>query len=172
MTSLKKLDRVIHQVKTLLDALPSREEIAELVEGIDKIVRILTQINSSLSNLPSFEEIARAKESLEKLEFILSHNPLLRNVLTKKRKRSSKPSPSLEISRERVLKELQSFFQLSESELRNRLTQGKRYSKKFLQSLLSELGRRVPSKATKKEMIDQIAVAIVTRRTYKGIRGD
>jgi hypothetical protein len=172
MSNIKAWNKVMRQLKGLLDALPPREDRDELVRVINEIVSVLTQVGSSLSTLPTSEEAAEAKEALGKLEFILNRNPLLRGVALKaKRERVSRVSQPVETSREDILQEIEALAQLSEGDLRTQLNQDERYSKEFLRSILSELGRKAPSRASKGQIIDQIVVAITTRRTYEGLRG-
>jgi hypothetical protein len=174
MSSIKAWKKLVHQLRRLLESLPPREERDELVRAINEIVDTLSQVSSSLSSLPASEEASEARAALEKLEFILNRNPLLRDISFKaKPKRISfKISPPIQISREEVLHEIEVLSKLSKDELRIHLSQDIRYSKKFLSLILSELGRSVPSKATKDQIIDEIVTAITTRRTYEGLRGD
>jgi hypothetical protein len=173
MSSIKAWKKLVHQLRRLLESLPPREERDELVRAINEIVDMLSQVSSSLSSLPASEEASEARKVLEKLEFILNRNPLLRDISFKaKPKRISKVSPLIQISREEVLHEIEVLSKLSKEELRIHLSQDIRYSKKFLSLILSELGRSVPSKATKDQIIDEIVTAITTRRTYEGLRGD
>jgi len=173
MSSVKKWRKVTNQLRLVLESLPSSEERDELVTAINEIVKILTQLSSSLNNLPTVEEATRAKEALEKLEFILEHNVLLRQKPSKAKQKRDEKAPRLaKISREDIQREIQILTQLSEEEMKKRLKQSKNYSKEFLRLILSELGRRVSSKATKQEMIDQITIAITTKRTYEGLSGN
>lgn len=172
MTNFKEWGKMIRQLKELLEVLPSQEEREEVVSAIKEIMTILSQIGDSLSSLPTREEAAKAREGLERLEFVLERNPLLRSVSFKevKPKPVPKASQPTEIPQESVLREVEELTQLPEEQLQMRLSQDERYSKRFLLSILSALGRQVSSKATKKEIIDQIVVTIVNRRTYEGLR--
>lgn len=173
MSNIKNWNKVVRQLKSFLEALPQREERDELVKTLKEIVHVLNNVADSFNSLPTSEEAAKAKEAVERLEFILKHNPFLRGVSFKGRQGlvTKFPQP-IQISKEDTINEIEALTNLSEKDLRRRLNQNERYSKEFLRSILSELGRKTQSKATKGEMIDQILVAISTRRTYEGLRGE
>lgn len=178
MTNVRKWQGVIRQLKVLLETLPSPEERDVIVRGIRGIVDVLDELGRSLGNLPTSTEAAKAKDALERLENILGRNPLLR-VGSPKTKETSAPKPTqrrvkpLEgsIPKDGILREIDALSQLPEGALRNRLHQQSHYSKDLLRLILAELGRRTPSKVTRNEMIEQIVVTIVNRRTYEGLRG-
>jgi hypothetical protein len=179
MTSVKKWQSVIRQLKALLEALPSPEEREVAVRGITEIMDVLGEVGRSLGNLPTSTEAARAKDALERLETILGRNPLLRGSLAKARETSAPKLPRhrakpLEVSipRDDILREIDTLSRLPEDALRTRLRQQDHYSRELLRSILVELGRRTPSKATRNEMTEQIVVTIINRQTYEGLRGN
>lgn len=179
MSSLKKWQSNVRQLKALLDSLPSREEREEVVRGISEVITILGEVGKSLGSLPTSQEAAKAKDALEDLENILARNPLLRATPPKNKKtlvarhpQRRGESSGMPIARDDVLEEIGAISQLPEDALRNRLQQRDRYSRELLRSILAELGRRAPAKATRHEMIDQIVVTIVNRRTYEGLGGN
>lgn len=178
MTSVKKWQGIIRQLKVLLETLPSPEERDDIVRGIAGIVDVLDELGRSLGNLPTSTEAAKAKDALERLENILGRNPLLRAgpVKTKgtsalRPPRGSRKPSGVSIPKDDILKEIDTLSQLPEDSLRMRLQQQDHYSKEFLRLLLAELGRRASSKVTRNEMIEQIVVTIINRRTYEGLRG-
>lgn len=173
MSSIKNWNKVVRQLKAILEAFPKQEERDELVKTLKEMVHVLNNVADSLISLPTTEEAAKAKEAMERLEFIMKHNPLLRKVSFKTSpERGTKVPKPIQISREDTLHEIEKLTHLSEEDLRKRLNQEELYSKGFLRSILSELGRKTQSKASKGEMIDQILTAISTKRTYEGLRGE
>lgn len=178
MTNTRKWQGVIRQLKVLLETLPSPEEKDEIVRGITGIVSMLDELGRSLGNLPTSTEAAKAKDALERLEDVLGRNPLLRvgapkwreSCAPKAPRRRIKPS-EVSIPKDNILREIETLSQLPEDALRTRLQQQDRYSIDLLRSILAELGRRTPSKVTRKEMIEQVVVTIINRRTYEGLRG-
>ena len=179
MTNVRKWQGVIRQLKVLLETLPSPEERDDIVREIRGLVDVLDELGRSLGNLPTSTEAAKAKDALERLENILGRNPLLR-VRPPKTKGTSVPKPPargrkpLEVSipKDDILKEIDTLNQLPEDALRMRLRQQDHYSKEFLRLILAELGRRASIKVTRNEMIEQIVVTIINRRTYEGLRGN
>jgi hypothetical protein len=142
MSNIKNWNKVVRQLKSVLEALPQHEERDELVKTLKEIVHVLNNVADSFSSLPTSEEAAKAKEAMERLDFILKHNPLLRGVSFKGRSgRVTKIPKSIQISREDTIHEIEALTYLSEEDLRTRLNQNERYSKEFLRSILSELGR-------------------------------
>jgi len=179
MTNARKWHGVMRQLKALLETLPSSEERDDIVRGIRGIVDVLDELGRSLGSLPTSTEAAKAKDALERLENILGRNPLLRMAPTKTQRASApKPAgrrikpPEVSIAKDDVLKGIDALSQLPEDALRTRLQHQDEYSKEFLRLMLAELGKRVSSKATRNEMIEQIVVAIINRRTYEGLRGN
>jgi len=176
MANMRKWQSVIRQSRALLETLPSPEERDDIVRGIRGIVKVLNELSGSLGNLPTSTEAAEAKNALERLENILGRNPLLR-VGSPKTKETSTPKPprrsikpsEASIRKDDILREIDSLSQLPEDTLRMRLQQQDHYSKGFLRLVLSELGRRTSSKVTRNEMIEQIVVTIINRRTYEGL---
>lgn len=179
MSNVRKWQSVIRQLKVLLEMLPSPEERDDIVRGIGGIVGVLEELRGSLGSLPTSAEAAKAKDALEKLENILERNPLLRVGSPKTKETGArKPprrrieSPEMFIPTDDILREIATLSKLPEDTLRKRLQQQDHYSKEFLRSILSELGRRESSRVPRNEMIEQIVVTVVNRRTYEGLRGN
>lgn len=177
MSNFRKWQSVLRQVRLITADLPSPEEKAEILRGIADIIDVLNALGKSLGGLPTSAEADYAKAALEKLEYILGRNPLLRGGSPRPKKRiapklatpADKPAlPS--IPKEDILREIENLSRLPEDKLRTTLQQ-ERYSKGLLRLMLNELGRRVPVKATRKEMAEQLAVALINRQTYEGLRG-
>lgn len=174
---IKDWQVIFKRFKKLIDALPTAEEKRQLSKSINEIVSFFTELNTVFQNLPTKEEAEKAKNALDKFENILQRNPLLKEVLSPKKqasksakKRSTKQKKVIEFPDEQLENEIQYFLTLSEEKLRSTLTQEKKYTNNYLSALLGKLGWRVPKKATKKELIDQIVTTIVNLRTYRGLR--
>lgn len=170
MRSDKKWNKIINYLKILLNNVPSQEEKEETIKAIDKIIQILVDTKQSIFKLPTSNNVEEAKDALTKIEFIFKKNPILQKLLPKS-KRVSKISCSTPISQEKVLQEIQELRSLPENEIRDYLKQ-KKYPKKFLIAILSQFGRKMSTKANKNQIIEQIVTAIITQRTYQGLKGD
>lgn len=159
----------------MLETLPSPEEVQALASSTAEIARVLNQVSISLGNMPTNSEAAKTKEVLLQLGSILDRNPMLRGILTTKtstrsRRETRKSTPNTYSLKDVALKEIEHFNLLPEDALRTVLVQEK-YNSALLRAILLELGRNMPSKATKKDMVDQIVLTLVNRRTYEGLRG-
>lgn len=174
MTDVRAWRKCLRELKWLMDSLPSKEEVAELVSAVGCIINILNDLNESLQHLPTSEEAKKAQEAVERLEIILERNPLIRGGKISKARsedRDTQVSSLPRIPSEHVVQEIKVLEKLPEDTLRERLSHSKQYSKDFLVAILAALGRKAPSKANRKQIVEQIVTAITTRRTYEGLRG-
>lgn len=170
MRDYKKWSKNIHILKEFFKTLPSKGELDEILKLIKELIEFLKQIETSLSNLPTSEEAERARNALERLSFILEHNQLLKNITSQTRLHKQRVTSSSIPEEKAVVELVSNLFQLPEEKLREVLNEEK-YSKKFLLAILLHLGRKVPSKISKKQAIEQIITHIITKRTYEGLMG-
>jgi len=177
MSSLRRRKNITFHLKKILEQLPEKKEKEEIITGINELIKFLDRINKSFETLPTLEEAKKAKNTLEKLENILERNPLIEEIfLSKRQKKVSKPS-IIDSTQEKgtskeIKEEVERFLKMPEDELRSCLLKEKRYTKKTLIAILSELGIRVSKKTLKKQLIEEIVTTIVNSRTYKGLRSD
>lgn len=176
MSSMKQWKSLTLQLKKILNDLPTAAEREEMVISVNKLSTILDELGKSLSSLPTADEASRAKESLAKLEHIIDNNPLLRTYTARgtkgashKTKTSPRPeSPPINLNIAPILERL---VVMPETNLRNELNDSKGITNNILRAILTHLGRKVPNKNTRKEMVEQLIVTIVNQRTYQGLRG-
>jgi len=175
MSDIKKLEMMLRKIKEILDLLPTQQEKIAIVDSLRTLISFLDGLKDIFINMPSIEEAEKAKEALLKLENVLQRNPLIKEIIMgksmkiKKDAPSAKPERRIEISEDIVEKELERLKEVPESEIRNILRNEKRYTKKLLSAISEKLGRRVSSKATKRELIENIATTIINMRTYEGL---
>lgn|GEM_PF-5145918 len=177
MSSIKQWKSLTLQLNRIFDELPSTIERDEMLESINRLNLFLDELGKSLSALPTKDEASRARESLVKLEHILNSNPLLRtytsggkksHIRTTKNNSSIKP-PQVTFN---IALDLERYVAMSEADLRQELSDPKKISNNMLRAILTYLGRKITSKSTRKDMSEQLIVAIVNQRTYQGLRGE
>ena len=161
----------------MLDELPTSTERDELVGSLRELISLLEDLSKALGRLPTAEEASNAKESLAKLEGVVNTNPLLRGRSAKGgakarvQKRTNASQPGTSYPKEAVEQKVDALSKLSEGMLRNELDNPQSYPNSLLRALLIQMGRRAPSKGVKSEMVEELVVTIVNRRTYQGLRG-
>ena len=176
--SMRRWKSLTQQVRRLLDELPASTERDEVIGSLKQLISVLEDLTKALGALPTAEEAARAKESLAKLESIVDSNPLLRRQPAKNspslptRKRTDSAQAGSSFSHGIVAGKIERLGTMSESALRNALENPRDYPNSLLRALLGHLGRKVPSKGVRREMVEQLAVTIINRRTYEGLRGE
>ncbi len=177
MISMKQWKSLTLQLKKIFDDFPTATEREEMVSSINNLKTVLDELGKSLSSLPTADEASRAKESLAKLENIIDSNPLLRSYTargtkskSRKIKNSTQPkSSSITLNITPILERLAT---MPEANLRHELNDSNGITNNMLRAILTHLGRKVSSKNTRKEMVEQLIVTVVNRRTYQGLRGE
>lgn len=178
MSTMKQWKSLTLQLRKIFDDLPTAVEREDIVSSIKNLQRVLDDLSKSVSSLPTVDEASKARESLARLENIVSSNPLLRGYTAKRspkvvsRKPKSgapgKPPPIIP----NVSQIIERLSAMPEASLRHELNDSNNLSNNTLKVVLTHLGRKVPSKNTRREMVEQLIVTIVNRRTYQGLRGE
>lgn len=177
MSDIKRFELMLKKIKEILNSLPTNKERTEIIQGLKSIISFLDGLKDIFANMPSIEEAEKAQHALLNLENILQRNPLIKEIIigkpVKARKETlfAKTQKMIEISEEIVEKELERLQKLPENEIRQLLSDEKKYNKKLLSAISEKLGKRVSSRTTKKELIENITVSIINMRTYKGLMG-
>ena len=162
----------------VLDELPSSAERDEIVRSFRELTSVLEDLSKALGRLPTAEEASQAKEGLAKLENTVNSNPLLRSNSARSgakvqvRRGTVASRAGLSESKEVVERTVEHLSGMSEMTLRDELGNSNSYPNSLLRAMLIQLGRRVPSKGVRSEMVEQLVVTIVNRRTYQGLRGE
>jgi len=177
MSSMKQWKSLTLQLKKIFDDLPTATEREEMVSSINNLKTVLDELGKSFSSLPTADEASRVKESLVKLENIIDSNPLLRSYAargTKPTSRKTKNSIRHESSliTLNIAPILERLLTMPEANLRHELNDSNGITNNMLRVMLTHLGRKVSSKDTRKEMVEQLIVTVVNRRTYQGLRGE
>ncbi len=180
MSNVREWKSLTQNLRKALDGLPSSAERADSVKAIGELVSVLEELGSAFGAMPSLEEASKAKESLANLESIVSRNPILRGgtngKMAKQRNRGangSRPSSSEPTyPEELVSRSIADLDKLPEDAMRGELGNAREFPNSYLKAVLSHLGRRVPSKSVRAEMVDQLVSTLVNRRTYRGLSGE
>jgi hypothetical protein len=165
------------QLKKIFDDFPTATEREEMVSSINNLQTVLDELGKALSSLPTADEAARAKESLKKLENIIDSNPLLRSQVDRSTKPTSRTTKNNIRSESlpnilNIAPILERLATMPEANLRQELSTSNGITNNMLRAMLTHLGRKVSSKDTRKEMVEQLIVTIVNRRTFQGLRGE
>jgi len=178
LTNIKQWKSLTSQLKRILDELPSSNEREEIISSLRHLIILLEDLRNALGMLPTAEEAALAKESLAKLESVVNSNPLLRGQVNRKRldgesrQRTNRSGTAQNPPVKDVEQMLERLYRMPEGTLRNELMNSKNYPNNLLRAMLTHLGRRVSSKGSRGELMEQLIVTIVNKRTYEGLRGD
>lgn len=177
MSNIKQWRSLTQNLRKVLDELPSSSEREESVKAINELIAVLTEMGDAFGAMPTAEEAARAREYLDKLENIINRNPLLRaganggKAKPQTQNGSESVSPDGSFSEEVVKQTIAELAKMPELEMRSELEGSRRFSNSFLKALLTNMGRRAPSRGVKSEMIDEITATLINRRTLEGISG-
>lgn len=180
MKEIKDAKILFNNISNLIEILPNKEDLENLVNSLNEIIKYLDKINKILINMPTDQEAIKTREALKKLEIILNRNPMLSEVLKKKKstKKAIKKEEVIikninkEIPKEKVNEHINKLLELPEVEMRNYLEDNKDkiFTNKLLIEILLNLGVKVSKKTTKKELINHIVNTIINNRTYQGLR--
>lgn len=178
MSTMKQWKSLILQLRKIFDDLPTATEREEIVSSIKNLQRVLDDLSKSVSSLPTADEASKARESLARLESIVNSNPLLRGYTAKRSPKgvSRKPNGGATSEPPPVVPNVTQISErlnaMTESGLRHELNESNNVSNNTLRAVLTHLGRKVPSKNTRREMVEQLIVTIINQRTYQGLRGE
>ena len=177
MSSIKQWRSLTQNLRKVLDELPSPSEREESIRSINELVSVLGDLSNALGAMPTSEEASRAKESLARLESIINTNPLLRGGSSTKTTKPQVRNGAIPyhadspVPKEVIEQNIADLSAMPEIAMRSELEDSRRYPNGFLRVMLAHLGRRAPSRGVKSEMIDEIVVTLVNRRTLEGISG-
>ena len=177
MSNVKQWKSLTLSVRKTLDELPSPDEREETVKALNELVTFLSDLSSAFGAMPTTEEALKAKEALATLEGVMGRNPILRGGSNGKNSRprvsnGTKPPQADRSFPEEVIEQtLTDLSVLPEGAMRSELDDSKKFPNSFIKAMLTHLGRRVPSKGVKSEMIDQLVATLINRRTLEGIGG-
>ena len=178
MTNVRQWRSLTQNLRRILDELPSSKEREESVKAINELMTVLENFSAAFGAMPSTEEASKAKESLAKLESIVNRNPILRGGFNgktaKPRARNGSKAPKQDnyFPEEVIVQTISDLDKMPEITMRSELDDTRRFPNSFLKAMLSHLGRRVPSKGVKSEMVDQLVATLINRRTYRGLSGE
>ena len=178
MSNLKQWRSLTQNLRKVLDELPSSSERKESVNAINELMAVLGDLSNAFGAMPSIEEASKAKEALMELENIVNRNPILRRISNGKAVKprangvNKSPKPDGFFSEEVIRQTIADLNEMPETTMRSELENAKRFPNSFLKAILSHLGRRVPSKGVKSEMVDQLVATLINRRTYRGLSGE
>jgi hypothetical protein len=178
LTNIKQWKSLTSQLGKVLTDLPTFKEREEIISSLKNLINVLGELNTAIGMLPTAEEAFKAKEALSKLESVINNNPLLRSqgprrsLKTVSRKRINGMQPEHIYPIEQIEKTLERISRMPEGSIRSELINSKDIPNALLKAILTHLGRRTSEKSPRNELVEQLIVTIVNKRTYQGLRGE
>lgn len=169
----KRMDGFLGKLADLVGSLPSPDEKARIDNDLRKLIDYLDGIRRQLELVPARTELdASVIDRLRQLITAVDSDPLLSRVLgfSTKGPQVRRPARVLDDdARVRARKIARGLENLSGDRVRHRLVD-KSYSVALLRQIGSELGIRIPSRASRSSIVDTIAGKLANRRGYEILR--
>ena len=173
-TTGRKLDRFLSDLSALVEALPSPEAKARMDADLVSLIEFLQNFRSQLNSLPTDEgaaQIASTIEAVKDFVRIAEADPTMCRVLgLAERPRNGRPrrqAKTGELDAARALDELQ---KLPSEEIERALSDRASYNVQALKALATQLGLRIPSKATRLSIVQRITKTLANRWGYQYLR--
>lgn len=175
-TTGRKLDRFLTDLSALVEALPSPEAKARMDADLASLIEFLQSFRASLNSLPTDDgaaQIASTIESVKDFVRIAESDPTMCRVLgLSERSRSNgkprrAPTNAGGWDASRALDELQ---RMPSQEVERILADRKKYAVGALRAIATQLGLRIPSRATRLSIAEKITKALANRRGYQYLR--
>jgi hypothetical protein len=160
--------RLVAQLNKTIKTLPSERELQTIIDHIEKIRSDMLAIRTALENLPTNES---SEDLLKHAENIQS---LIASINQKKIRQTKDGNTSAKIYKEidlpKAKTDLEAMGSLSSIQLIELLSDGDKYPIIRLRGIIAALGLKIPSKTSKKYMINLISTKIPNYRGYKRLR--
>lgn len=175
-TTGRKLDRFLTDLSALVESLPSADTKAKMDADLVSLIRFLEEFRAALKALPTddgAEQISSTVEHIKDFIRIAEADPTMCRVLGLSERAQINGRP-----RQRTIaaggfdaaKALDELQKLPSQELAYALTDRKTYKVATLRAIASQLGLRIPSKATRLSVAERITKALSNKRGYQHLR--
>ncbi len=179
VTTGRRLDRFLSDLSALVEALPSPDAKARMDADLASLIGFLQNFRTKLNSLPTdegAEQIASTIEAVKDFVRIAEADPMMCRVLglseeirpTGRPRRQLNNAGGREVTK-RTLDELQ---QLPSHDVEHTLANRTAYNVAALRAIATELGLRIPSKATRLSIVEKISKTLANRWGYDYLRGD
>ena len=169
----KRMDGFLGKLADLVGSLPSPDEKARIDNDLKTLIDYLDGIRQQLQLVPTRTELdASVIDRLRQLMTAVDTDPVLSRVLgfSTNGRQVRRPARMLgDDAKARARAIAKELGTLSGDQVQHKLVD-KSYSVALLRQVGSELGIRVPSKASRSSVIDTIAGKLANRRGYEILR--
>ena len=174
-TTGRKLDRFLTDLSALVEALPSPEVKARMDADLVSLIKFLQDFRNQLNSLPTddgAEQIASTIESIKDLVRVAEADPTMCRVLglSERPRPNSRPRRQAKAGGPDAAKALDELQQLSSDEVEQALSNRASYNVQTLRAIATQLGLRIPSKATRLSIVEKIAKTLANRWGYQYLR--
>lgn len=175
-TTGRRLDRFLTDLSSLVESLPSADVKAKLDADLASLIEFLEQLRTTLKSLPTdggADQIAATIEHVKDFVRIAEADPTMCRLLGLSERKQTDGRPR---RRPRVAgdfdaaKALGELHKMPSQEIERTLTDRKTYTVAALRAIASQLGLRIPSKATRLSVAERITKAVSNRRGYQYLR--
>ena len=175
-TTGRRLDRFLTDLSALVESLPSADAKAKMDADLASLIEFLEQFRTTLKSLPTdggADQIAATIEYVKDFVRIAEADPTMCRVLglSERKQTNGRPRQPPKVTGDfdaaKALDELQ---KMPSQEIERTLTDRKTYTVAALKAIASQLGLRIPSKATRLSVAERITKALSNRRGYQYLR--
>ena len=175
-TTGRRLDRFLTDLSALVESLPSADAKAKMDADLASLIEFLEQFRTTLKSLPTdggADQIAATIEYVKDFVRIAEADPTMCRVLglSERKQTNGRPRQPPRVAGDfdaaKALDELQ---KMPSQEIERTLTDRKTYTVAALKAIGSQLGLRIPSKATRLSVAERIIKALSNRRGYQYLR--
>lgn len=175
-TTGRRLDRFLTDLSALVESLPSADAKAKMDADLASLIEFLEQFRTTLKSLPTdggADQIAATIEYVKDFVRIAEADPTMCRVLglSERKQTNGRPRQPPRVAGDfdaaKALDELQ---KMPSQEIERTLTDRKTYTVAALKAIASQLGLRIPSKATRLSVAERITKALSNRRGYQYLR--
>ena len=174
-TTARKLDRFLTDLSALVEALPSPEAKARMDADLVSLIEFLQNFRSQLNALPTDEgaaQIASTIEAVKDFVRIAEADPTMCRVLglAERPRPNGRPRHQAKAGELDAAKALDKLQKLSSEEIEKALSDRASYNVQALRALATQLGLRIPSKATRLSIAERITKTLASRWGYQYLR--
>lgn len=175
-TTGRRLDRFLTDLSALVESLPSADARAKMDADLASLIEFLEQFRTTLKSLPTdggADQIAATIEYVKDFVRIAEADPTMCRVLglSERNQTNGRPRQQPRVAGDfDAAKVLDGLQKMPSQEIERTLTDRKTYTVAALRAIASQLGLRIPSRATRLSVAEKISKALSNRRGYQYLR--
>ena len=171
----KKLDSFLSKMSEFVDTLPSQETKSRLDKEVGVLIEFLTDFRNRLKTLPTDQDANDVTSTIEMIKDyvrVAESDPMLSRVLGLSENGTSRrsPKPLTEQGRKEAGSIAEILKELSPEDVERRLSDKRKYNVPMLKQIGKELGLSIPSKSSRRSIIEKIVKKTANLRGYNHLR--